>query len=1710
MHRLCRNKSLVAIILCIFSLVFCASNVYADGWISPPSTGTISPNPPVQGSTSTDCVNHIGSWGIRDDCHGASWIYYRYIGDPKATGNVRFFPNYVSSSRRDNPGKEISNTCKETGGFWHLGHDVSRYEPDANGNYYDPIQMWARLWDWSPYGGFWWTGLYGAYSDMPYLLTGAGHADSMTLGTVDEWDIPINYWAGEGGNGLHSYITNFPNNTSSIYDITSRTGPLGHRVYLTNGLTVDTNNYFEAVVYGDYETVKNAYNETLRIVRSGSNGSTYTAANGYPDWTNSTYPSIWSFCASDPVAKDAEFSGETTSSGDGSSQGFTDSASFIKADSYSFGFSHVITRTGGDATYKPGSKYTVQYRIGSDGAWQDSAKTGTTTKANNIGESETINYSYGDSIKPNQKVTICSRIKYESVVHSNGDTSTTSYSSEKCRYAQRTQATFEGHIYPYIGTSKKDADKNVEQRVTTDYVTFSFQDWLKRTDDCTKGAGGEVESIWSASADNKDSLSNKKAKRSCGDTGGNVTTYTYSNQYLGPGQRLTKCNTFKFNNTVEPTEASHTTTRNACITVYRNSANKFIGTVTPSVDGEAGTANSLENRIVVPGTSHTLVFVDNIKRGDDGAGGSISSAWSSKSDDLANDSGSTRGLAEGESQDVKQYNYNIDLDPGVTKKKCSHMIYENEVRYDGTSTKPADACQEIYRKPAYFEGSIVMVTVNGETESSNLNDNHLQEVDNEGYVKIRFKNVIRRKDDGSGESVGSAWTTYVKDHMGTKTGSVKESVVNLEEEASETVSTYTYTYHLNYGETITICDTMVYYNEINNGTHHQATTKKCIRIHREGISSEKCTGVDYGVRGADGQWHSVNGGIIRSVNATTGETKTSVSSYANFSAPNNIIDASDLWARPGDSVRFEFVGCAGGQYMNYLAHRDYRTELVKVNYQITGSSNSRNSTASDKNTRYTFGDELSFNNDNISSFVGGEKVEKGRLSGPEAVWANPSTDKGSTYSCSINGALQLSSGHYQVAGNITYHRNQTPLMTYPCATNTLDVGSTITNTLSFTGMNVHGVREVGTTDVKPITLGGADTGEESYQKQYELAYENLGTIKANANIRIPYNYKLQPYIRKSGGDTGVIYSGSTIRLNTGVSVAARKNDVFPSAGQLDTYATITKPTSVIIKYTIYRGSTTTSGVAHSDTLLTLTGQRFNSSGNLAGMHDGNTSYYNGGSSISAAYSDELKININYDTAIGTLVCFEISAYPADSHDAYDKDTVSGAGNNNIALSETGGSSATTIKRNACYNVAKKPSFSVEGGNAYSGGTSGFVTSTTQRKINNTTYNFGSWSEYGIYGAVALGDLRGMASGATYGYDTRNHGVGVNAVRSTFNNTSTTANTNTCTLSTQTYTNSNCTDLTIQSIGLQGMGQRSATNFRDRIVSRYTSGTAEMIPESYDSSYPNRNYIWKDRDDSNKCLPEISNANQTCLTVANVNYANLAPFIVGGVANRDENGSAHARINSNIPVYFGTGSTHTDANGNETVKNLYLNQNFSNDTSRNFTNVYEFGTLVLDGNIIIGKYGDGQPANGDPVLTSGSQIRERIIVAKKVLITGNVTRVDAMIIADEVDTCAYANFRGFSTGKRIVANVTDPNTQQELNSSVCNKAIVFNAPVIAKKILLHRTYGGGYSGSSYNMNYEALRGEIFYLRPDFYYWSYSQMQRYSQAMTVSQRELPTRY
>ena len=285
---------------------------------------------------------------------------------------------------------------------------------------------------------------------------------------------------------------------------------------------------------------------------------------------------------------------------------------------------------------------------------------------------------------------------------------------------------------------------------------------------------------------------------------------------------------------------------------------------------------------------------------------------------------------------------------------------------------------------------------------------------------------------------------------------------------------------------------------------------------------------------------------------------------------------------------------------------------------------------------------------------------------------------------------------------------------------------------------------------------------------------------------------------------------------------------------------------------------------------------------------------------------------------------------------------------------------------------------------------------------------------------------------------------------------------------------------------------------------------------------------------------ISNTNCNSIGNARINisdallnrlYARYAPYGDGYSANN----SGH--INNSSPA-----SNYTTALGGPTMQYIRADGDATIDGTiiRGANSpglvIYIDGTLTIDHNIC---YGAGTCASennnlalssrNSQFLSNISSLPQVIIIADNVKISENVSQIDAWLVAEGAIGSGAVDVPGVSRGGEL--GTIDTCYQFNGNTDVfgCNKTLIINGPVIAHRLVLHRT-AGAYSrndsvldsASSYEDNTShgannnlandgsITPAEIFNFRPDILLWSYQQSQNFSQATVTYTHELPPRY
>jgi hypothetical protein len=142
-----------------------------------------------------------------------------------------------------------------------------------------------------------------------------------------------------------------------------------------------------------------------------------------------------------------------------------------------------------------------------------------------------------------------------------------------------------------------------------------------------------------------------------------------------------------------------------------------------------------------------------------------------------------------------------------------------------------------------------------------------------------------------------------------------------------------------------------------------------------------------------------------------------------------------------------------------------------------------------------------------------------------------------------------------------------------------------------------------------------------------------------------------------------------------------------------------------------------------------------------------------------------------------------------------------------------------------------------------------------------------------------------------------------------------------------------------------------------------------------------------------------------------------------------------------------------------------------------------GAVLINGNITL----------SDGPYTNIAQIPQVLIFAPSINIAPGVTRVDAWLLA------------GLNGGSGTINTCNSVTSVAQLDGSKCTGQLKINGPVMASRVLLHRTAGAGTG-----MPDSARPAEVFYLSPATYLWAYIQSSNLSQAYLTYAREAAPRF
>ncbi|MBR0133786.1 hypothetical protein IJM16_00780 [Candidatus Saccharibacteria bacterium] len=699
-------------------------------------------------------------------------------------------------------------------------------------------------------------------------------------------------------------------------------------------------------------------------------------------------------------------------------------------------------------------------------------------------------------------------------------------------------------------------------------------------------------------------------------------------------------------------------------------------------------------------------------------------------------------------------------------------------------------------------------------------------------------------------------------------------------------------------------------------------------------------------------------------------------------------------------------------------------------------------------TGYLFGDEI-----NASPYTEAEK-EVGRSS--ETVGVGPFNEDYTLTATSPHGESIYSCNFYGTNGIADFYRIPAYIE-----------GLTQSNYRDACKSDDYGrVNDLGTTITQTSTWT-----DIRYSNGGPVNDHNGATAKIIANVKIPYNYKTDI---DTSGDGGYIIPGMPHTEKIVLNIEPRRNTPVNGANN---YSTVTKPTKYrLIEIIIDEDRTETSeyfnGLVNNNEYFSDEYGNRNLSTDLAvceHFRDSCTIVKSGegkrydprNNSTTGQELDSYSRTIPYDSKPGLKYCYVSAVWPSDSHNLPTADDLTEAQN---AAGMTEGGNQWHVSGATCYTVAKRPSVHILGGDAYA---QGYISARVQKYPSNNNGDnpriYGSWSEYAAISGLSL---KGFASGATLWGGSNIVANAGDTVRS-------------CSFSAYTFANAECKDDKLGNFGIDTTTSSNPETIANQIMTRYTrtDRTGEMNPTNSSPIPVKDGGICEYDDTDNTYKPKDKEAGATfaCIGDTGAKYTHVK--------------------NKNGPVAYIPNDT-----------NYCM---IKGDTNSNRTSIiHADGTLIIGTNIVYGNtrqqyVGQGTTDAGmcyEDQYNSISEIPQSIMIAKKIIIKGNVKHIDSWLIADEIITCdPSSRWRGD-------VPITD------INSNNCTTQLTVNGPVMTKNLKLYRTYGTGFTYDFWGnkINTKASPAEIFTMGPETYLWSFNQAQRYSQATTTYARELAPRY
>ncbi len=1133
---------------------------------------------------------------------------------------------------------------------------------------------------------------------------------------------------------------------------------------------------------------------------------------------------------------------------------------------------------------------------------------------------------------------------------------------------------------------------------------------------------------------------------------------------------------------------------------------------------------------------------------------------------------------------------------------CQYIDYYAAGREDNGSHKtevigaksPQKGCVTLKRYKTNFTGKTT-VTVNG--KSYNNGDTIIIE-SSDGKIPVTvpvvFSHTVTRNSENSPPSssnekqstiaISTAGTSGCRsgDPCGTNTNATNTDALSAGESYTKKQSLKTKVYP---DQTIKICQQMTYTNQIWGSDTSTATADQvCVTLKMDKALCSDNT--QFGIH--DGQ-NLASLSIRKNINNSGSDT------VVKSGAKNTGSTEITMWAKPGDNISFTHDSCAAADLSNQFNNRG-KTTTYNISASRSDSSGSLDATG------YLFGNSIGSDPyTGTSAIIATTNANSG--TGPfksgqyTATYKSPSTKSGTAYACTTDyygNSHKSKVNYYQITSDVaktstlssdrcnSYTKTIHNSTDYAVGSN---VGTSFSQTLSWTDLwissdsissshngskmasikgtvsvpyNYYLYPYVGnnssstTQTVTPGSSLSADIYLPVMQRENKQVGETYATHTKPTTIRVV------SFIMRSGSPSSDIsYANGNESLGySNICKSAAGGNSTLSCNLLNNGKTNNTYTK---RYVLNASTKNQLGGTLEDTDLITSSTAETNDDNIVLSRSGSVVM----NSVSVDVPETLINNQQGSLRLGDKVCIAVAAWPSDSHNLGTATSVDST-NQSVALTSSGFGSQWVVSAPYCSTVAKTPSFSVEGSQLTASG------DVTTSDVTHKGRRYGSWTEYGL---LAGGTVKNMASGAATAYidaqsliaSGTNYVLKHSAANRTASATKAGASSNAtsaCLYASQTYlasgecnkagnastiaTEDSINDI-LERIRDVYTRKNSTSNYHEKAGVRRindlqyawdydgarTNIKIDVNGKSYYDLSPRNAYACQYDENLGYYVPNSKDASRALTTDGKY----TAPFYC---------------LSNGAHYYYVEGDAYIGAQS-DSIYGQYLNfvDDLTGDSDqesyRNQTMVvHATGTLVIDTNLLIDSYYTvrGSSHRVD-LFTDIQQIPQIIIIADKIQITSNVSRIDAWLVADgldggngEINTCAYVNFSAFKRGEYI----KQAGKGSSLSAKNCDRTLMFNGPVFAKNIILNRTAGGGtkvlgaaeqwgssssggqgrwdwWGGNVQQSSGQTLaidattyaqRGEIFNLRADTYLWAYYQAQRNGILTTVYSKELPTRY